>query len=351
MIYRSLILVLTSVFMAPNVSLAGPWVDEFAVDRFGSNRPDYSYREYYANERDFGRAAIEIESMLDKRISSSSNYSWAIYFLRQRQDLAFAVFRSTERVGIKYYGCVFGSSRAKELLKTRLDEYGHVLPAEIRDERVILVEGISSSPDDKINTTQDCSEFRKAYTSIWSSEVDAIYAANEAAIKEAQIKQEERRRAEQFVAAQRQEREKREQSEIKIQSNIIRNKLNPYGIAISKPSAFSYSSATGLRFSVLNLSNKPIKYVDLTLVGINAVGDAVIDRLKGRQLSFRAIGPIERDELASYSENVMWFTTVVQNVRVESIKITYMDGGRLNLKDPKKSLISMEELDLLMRSK
>lgn len=328
--------------------------EEFATNRFGDASVGYNFERmkgYYKNG-DLGRAVLEIEPLLED--GAGNPYAQVKQYLLTEPELAHAVFRATESSGIAYYSCVFGPKIAKQLLMSRLTHYGGSLQISVREERTQLVANIRESDEDKINTSLDCTNFRKNFTSVWTEEVDSLYLSNERAIQTAQLQYEEKENKYKIAAAQNAETTKREREEALHQINKrkleILTRLKPYSIAIGKPSVFDYSTATGLRFSILNLSKKPIKYVNLTLVGINAVGDTVIDRMKGKTLSFKAIGPIEKNERASYSEDVMWFTTIVQRVRIDSIGIVYMDGSTITIKNPMKVVVAEDELDIISSS-
>jgi hypothetical protein len=102
-----------------------------------------------------------------------------------------------------------------------------------------------------------------------------------------------------------------------------------HGIALVSSGIFDVSEhteGTGFRVSVHNSTKKTIKYVTFTVLGLNAVGDPVVDRLRGRNQTLRGIGPIEPDETSSYSKDYMWMTDIVESHKILSIKVEYMDG-------------------------
>lgn len=190
------------------------------------------------------------------------------------------------------------------------------------------------------------------------TELSAELWENYDPIQAAQFKKEEAERVFRLMAAQnaeaaRQKAEtaRQEKEEATLRINRIKRKLEerlkPYKVALGQPSVFDYSTATGFQFDILNLSKKTIKYVYLTVVGINAVGDVVTDRLQGRVISFRGIGPIESNERASYSKDIMWFTNVVHRARIDSLRVIYMDGASVSVRSPMKIVFSEAELDIL----
>jgi hypothetical protein len=81
-------------------------------------------------------------------------------------------------------------------------------------------------------------------------------------------------------------------------------------------------------FEVFNPTNKSIKYVTFYVSGINAVGDKVYNIRQQNNISeFRGIGPIKSNESASYEWEYAWFTDVVETLKINKVKIQYMDGS------------------------
>ncbi|GAB3428059.1 hypothetical protein [Niabella aquatica] len=101
------------------------------------------------------------------------------------------------------------------------------------------------------------------------------------------------------------------------------DKLRPRGLAIIDYRAYDeseYTGGTGFRVKVLNLSKKTIKYVTFNITGRNAVDDAVSTKTR------RGIGPIKPDETGSYEFEYVWFTDIVEYIKINSITLQYLDG-------------------------
>ena len=77
---------------------------------------------------------------------------------------------------------------------------------------------------------------------------------------------------------------------------------------------------TGFRGSFTNTSTKKIKYLYITVRAENAVDD-----LAGIKTT-KAIGPIAYNEVGSYSFENLFFSRIIESVRITSIKIQYFDG-------------------------
>lgn len=88
-----------------------------------------------------------------------------------------------------------------------------------------------------------------------------------------------------------------------------------------------FTEGTGLKITFLNLSNKTIKYIWTNIVGYNSVGDKVVDRKKKvSSMQVKSVGPIEPNNDAEYEFSYVWFTDLVDNAKITSIKVQYMDG-------------------------
>jgi hypothetical protein len=95
-----------------------------------------------------------------------------------------------------------------------------------------------------------------------------------------------------------------------------------------------YVDATAFVIRVLNPTDKVIKYLTFTVVGYNAVGDPVIDRLRRKpRIEVKGIGPIEPLGTASYEWKFMWHTKIVDSFAIPEIKVEYMDKSVRVLKD------------------
>lgn len=89
-----------------------------------------------------------------------------------------------------------------------------------------------------------------------------------------------------------------------------------------------YTEGTSFAVEVINPTNKVIKYVWFTIVGYNAVGDPVVDRMRGTSsITVRGIGPIAPDASGEYSWKYLWHTDLVETFKLSRIKVQYMDGS------------------------
>lgn len=137
-------------------------------------------------------------------------------------------------------------------------------------------------------------------------------------------------------------KEIKEKAEKKIESYRAKGKQN--GILIKKSNVFDqseYTSGTGYNFSFINTSKKTIKYIWITVKGINAVNDVVSSK------TLKGIGPLEPDTSASYSFDYVWYTDIVETCKIPLIKIQYMDGTVKQIQNAD-SLILSEPLYKLM---
>lgn len=123
------------------------------------------------------------------------------------------------------------------------------------------------------------------------------------------------------------------------------------GIALLDSSVYDVSEhteGTGFRVEVLNTTKKTIKYVTFEVTGLNAVNDPVRDRLRQTStMRLRGIGPIEPDGSASYEEDYMWHTDVVEYHRINSVRVEYMDGTTKSIRDVAKVRLSKEDVEVL----
>lgn len=88
-----------------------------------------------------------------------------------------------------------------------------------------------------------------------------------------------------------------------------------------------YTDGTSVKFKVYNPTQKTIKYLWFTVVGYNPVGDKIIDRRKGTSnITVKAVGPIAKDESGLYEFDYVWFTDLVETMKIISIKVQYMDN-------------------------
>lgn len=89
-----------------------------------------------------------------------------------------------------------------------------------------------------------------------------------------------------------------------------------------------HTEGTGLQFEAFNPTKKVIKYVTLSVTGLNAVGDPIRTLFNRTTVAtFRGVGPIESMELASYSKDYLWHTDLVEKFKLTQVKVEYMDGS------------------------
>lgn len=100
-----------------------------------------------------------------------------------------------------------------------------------------------------------------------------------------------------------------------------------YGLGFVKYNATSGYSFTGASFKIFNPSKKTIKYIWFTVAGENAVEDLV--KLPGGNYytTLKGIGPIESYGFGSWEFEHVWFTDIIEYLRISNIKIQYMDGS------------------------
>lgn len=102
--------------------------------------------------------------------------------------------------------------------------------------------------------------------------------------------------------------------------------MNSKGLFITDFYVTEEYYSTGLKFSLINLSKKKIKYIVITTKGLNAVDDLIETK------TVRCIGPIEPGENAEYEFEHVWWTDLVDSHDPVSMVITYMDGTTMTLK-------------------
>lgn len=128
-------------------------------------------------------------------------------------------------------------------------------------------------------------------------------------------------------------------------------KTAKHGLAILRASIYDVSEhteGTGFKVNVYNSGRKTIKYVTFSVVGLNAVGDPVRDRIRqGSVQTLRGIGPIEPDKTASYTKEYMWMTDIVEKFKITSIRLEFMDGSSKSLNDAKAIWLTEQHYEIL----
>ena len=94
--------------------------------------------------------------------------------------------------------------------------------------------------------------------------------------------------------------------------------LIKYAIPIDES---EYTDGTGFKISVKNLSKKGIKYIWVSVKGLNRVKDAVSTK------TVKIIGEIAPQEEGSAQFEYVWMTDIVDSCKIPLIKIQYMDGS------------------------
>ncbi|MGY8987362.1 MAG: hypothetical protein ACKVG7_02275 [Flavobacteriales bacterium] len=100
-------------------------------------------------------------------------------------------------------------------------------------------------------------------------------------------------------------------------------------IEIQSATVFSINSAGGVDLTLdwhyLD-NNNDIKYIDVTFVPYNAVGDIVSGSYNGSREIIRQTGPIEAGHYTPTWSNV-WYNYSICCIKVVKVSVTYMDGS------------------------
>jgi hypothetical protein len=94
------------------------------------------------------------------------------------------------------------------------------------------------------------------------------------------------------------------------------------------PTSPNSVGGVGFHLVLLNTSDAIIKYFDLTVTGINAVGDVVVGQttgLTGHRL--RITGPIAPMAADQGSWDVVLYNSSVKCIQIETAIVTFMDGS------------------------
>jgi hypothetical protein len=102
---------------------------------------------------------------------------------------------------------------------------------------------------------------------------------------------------------------------------------------------------TSVTMSVLNVSNKRLKYVSFVFQGYNEVNDPV-----NLPKTLKGVGFVEIDGSGTWDFENIWFSEILDKVTIESILIVYEDGSTKTVKDLTNNIITdiEEQSDLLM---
>ena len=105
-------------------------------------------------------------------------------------------------------------------------------------------------------------------------------------------------------------------------------KKNNILILEQKYSYAEYGSRFGLAFQFFNCYTKDIKYILLTVVAYNQVGDKQRDDIGKHTREARCIGPIAPNESGTYDFNELFWddNDVINKLKLEKVVVTFMDG-------------------------
>lgn len=149
-----------------------------------------------------------------------------------------------------------------------------------------------------------------------------------------------------------------EESRIKIETaeklrktKLLMSKLSSQGIAIIDYQPYDISEVTdgtGFEIRLFNPTKKTIKYVNISMYGINPVGDKVLVDFKNTFINkVKCVGPIKPFEGAEYKWEYIWLNDLVETVKLISLNIQYMDGSIRNYTDFKNIILKEDEIELL----
>jgi hypothetical protein len=94
-----------------------------------------------------------------------------------------------------------------------------------------------------------------------------------------------------------------------------------------------YMNTTSFKFEIGNNTKKIIKYVYLTIKGYNAVNDPVEN-----SVTETCIGPISPEETASYKFENIWWTDVIEKVKIIGLKLKFTDNTYRIIPHPEKCI-------------
>jgi len=95
-----------------------------------------------------------------------------------------------------------------------------------------------------------------------------------------------------------------------------------------------YTEGTGFDIKIYNPTKKTIKYIWVSMVGKNPVGDPVVSRGKSIVM-VKCIGPILPEEEDQWDFEYVWFSDLVTTAKITKIKVQYMDGTFKEILTPK----------------
>ncbi len=148
---------------------------------------------------------------------------------------------------------------------------------------------------------------------------------------------------------------------IKIGDSVFQKKLNEVksfinscstkGLVILDWSFYDeseYTQGTGIKISIINPTKKNIKYIWFTFSGYNAVDDLIFDRIKGKsKITIKGIGPLNSGASGKYEYNYVWHSDLVQNVKINQIKVQFMDETFKTILVPTQITLTKNLLELI----
>jgi hypothetical protein len=103
-----------------------------------------------------------------------------------------------------------------------------------------------------------------------------------------------------------------------------------------------YSSFANVDITVINPYKQKIKYLWFTFTATNPVGDPVKDGITGKaEITVRGIGPIEYSAKGSYTFEDVFYSKVIETIKIKQIKIQFFDGSFKVISNP----VSLEQED------
>lgn len=98
--------------------------------------------------------------------------------------------------------------------------------------------------------------------------------------------------------------------------------IDMYDLMIGEYDVTGEDYTIGFNISLHNTSSKRIKYTYITVTAYNDVDDIVAKK------TVTAVGPIESGGLGSYEFEDIIYSTIASSLKINSIKIQYMDGSQ-----------------------
>lgn len=159
-----------------------------------------------------------------------------------------------------------------------------------------------------------------------------------------QIEAEEKRQVEEadkqaeLTAIDQEKKDKKEidslNKEFEKSLNILRTKsIVLYNWSWSYPNEYSRSAEVSI--TVINPYKQKIKYLWFTFTAKNPVGDPIRDGISGKtETTVQGIGPIEYSAKGSYQFENVFYSKVIETIKIKQIKIQFFDGSVKVLSNP-----------------